>query len=155
MHTMIMYLNYALLTKKSPLVRPIHITTKNFSIPFHYTYNLLSQKKISQKKRYTIYFPKTSDELTKPHAGFVTIKDNQCTPVSIPTRAYFHRSRDRIKGKNENGAIFYYDSIEPDNEFIAALSGPKELLDILINKEKEWIGYIGRSKTSQYGKVKN
>jgi len=75
--------------------------------------------------------------------------------ISIKTRSYFHASRDKRKGKNTNGAIFYYDSIEPGNEFISIISAPESIL----NKIKEILGTsfecrIGRSKTSQYGKVK-
>lgn len=94
-------------------------------------------------------------ELTKPNSGlFVYVPENKYLTYSVPTRAYFHGSRDRITGKNEDGSIFYYDSIEPGNEFITSLTGPKNLLDALFQNQKEWIGYIGRSKTSQYGKVK-
>lgn len=99
-------------------------------------------------------FNNEPEELTRTNTGFAIINENKISTISISTRSYFHGSRDRIKGKNEDGAIFYYDSIEPNNEFIATISGPKELLNLFFNVSKEWIGYIGRSKTSQYGKVK-
>jgi len=113
----------------------------------------LQSTKNNENDIYDIFGYETN-ELTRPIGGFVYVSENKCLTHSVPTRAYFHGSRDRITGKNEDGSIFYYDSIEPNNEFISSLTGPKKLLDALFLDQKEWIGYIGRSKTSQYGKVK-
>lgn len=113
----------------------------------------LQSTKNNENDIYDIFLDGTN-ELTKPNGGFVYVSENKCLTHSVSTRAYFHGSRDRITGKNEDGSIFYYDSIEPNNEFISSLTGPKKLLDALFLDQKEWIGYIGRSKTSQYGKVK-
>lgn len=96
-------------------------------------------------------------EGTKTNAGFVLIdgSSDQIFKTNILTRAYFHGTRDDRKGKNTDGAIFYYDTIEPGTEFVATISAP----DYILNELQNILGYsfedrIGRSKTSQYGKAK-
>ncbi len=92
---------------------------------------------------------------TKANSGFVYIDNSVIEKTKISTRAYFHGTRDDRKGKNTDGAIFYYDSIEPQQEFIVSISAPEDVLNDLLNlTSNSFEGRIGRSKTSQYGKIK-
>jgi CRISPR-associated protein Csx10 len=100
-----------------------------------------------------------NQENTKANSGFVSIIDDEAQikilRTKISTRAYFHGTRDDRKGKNTDGAIFYYDSIEPNEQFLATITAPEEILnDLQKITESAFDGRIGRSKTSQYGKVK-
>jgi len=64
----------------------------------------------------------------------------------------FHHQRDRFKGLNRAGKIFYYESIDKDQSFIAKVTGGKDdlirLLDFIPPEAR-----VGRSRSSQYGQV--
>jgi CRISPR-associated protein Csx10 len=126
-----------------------------FPIPLNF-----QSEKGNDNDIYDIFSNNNNKTNTRSKSVFVSDiieEDDEITieKISIKTRSYFHASRDKRKGTNTNGAIFYYDSIEPGNEFISIISAPESIL----NKIKEILGTsfecrIGRSKTSQYGKVK-
>lgn len=95
------------------------------------------------KKENTSY--KTKEDLSVMKNGKVFFQN--------PTTKYnFHHERDYVTGITKKGKIFTYESIEPGHIFYGTISGGKEEFFNWLGKEK--VFYIGRSKNSQYGKIR-
>lgn len=65
--------------------------------------------------------------------------------------------RERIAGKSIDGGIYNYESVLAGTEFMSEVIGSREALASLVAAIKvdgDYIAYIGRSKHTQYGKVK-
>lgn len=65
--------------------------------------------------------------------------------------------RERIAGKSIDGGIYNYESVLAGTEFMSEVIGSREKLASLVAAIKvdgDYIAYIGRSKHTQYGKVK-
>lgn len=146
----------------NPLFKTCFIEDKlsiSFAYPFKkdkiftpFPQNLQSEKGNKYETNDIFY---NNSKNTKANSGFVYIDNSEIEKTKISTRAYFHGTRDDRKGKNTDGAIFYYDSIEPNEHFLATITAPEEVLnDLQKITESAFEGRIGRSKTSQYGKVK-
>jgi CRISPR-associated protein Csx10 len=91
---------------------------------------------------------------SKSVEGMVAIDASKVTIKKVERTAFFHNSRDRIKGHSTGDGIFYYESLDAGQEFSACLIGPKSLLTNL----REALGEsytieVGKSKTAQYGSV--
>ena len=92
---------------------------------------------------------------TKPLGGFSFINEDYVKNESVSKSLNFHHSRDEKTGASKEGIIFNYESINKDQLFQGFISGDDKLIKYLYkNFEKEFIAYTGRSKTSQYGKIK-
>lgn len=93
--------------------------------------------------------------VTKGIGGFVTDQGKQKVNKSFN----FHASRtDRNAGRStenaEIGGIFYYESINKGQTFEGKISGDKELLTQIVKANGlTFEANIGKSKSSQYGKV--
>ncbi|MDM8522010.1 hypothetical protein QUF80_01460 [Desulfococcaceae bacterium HSG8] len=72
----------------------------------------------------------------------------------VETEINFHHARDRNKGVSEEGKIFNYESVSPNQIFEGSISGKKTDLENLMSVcGKSWIAYAGRSRNAQYGKT--
>ena len=146
----------------NPLFKTCFIEDKlsiSFAYPFKkdkiftpFPQNLQSEKGNKYETNDIFY---NNSKNTKANSGFVYLDNSEIEKTKISTKAYFHGTRDDRKGKNTDGAIFYYDSIEPNEQFLATITAPEEVLnDLQKITESAFDGRIGRSKTSQYGKIK-
>ena len=81
--------------------------------------------------------------------------DKEIHFASLQTIYNFHHERNYSTGISKEGKIFTYESLEKGYIFFGSISGDSEPLNSLLAwLGKERILYIGRSKNSQYGKVK-
>ncbi len=103
---------------------------------------------------------KWKEEYVSIHSETNHVRDSNLTvgtikTVGIKKSINFHHKRDREKGSSEEGKIFNYESINSNQEFGGEISGlkAKALKEFIINNRIE-IFYLGRSRNSQYGKVK-
>jgi len=75
--------------------------------------------------------------------------------ASLKTKYNFHHERNYKTGISKEGKIFTYESLEKGYVFLGNFVGEeKDLSSFLSWLKSERILYIGRSKNSQYGKVK-
>jgi CRISPR-associated protein Csx10 len=67
----------------------------------------------------------------------------------------FHHQHDPVKGTAKQGIFFNYESIEPNQTFTGEITGSQNLLQAFKDEFKnETIFYVGRSRNTQYGKIK-
>lgn len=96
-----------------------------------------------------------SDKDTKSIGGFGRIEDKNIYLNSIKKSLNFHHSRDRKTGTSKKDQIFNYESIDSEQIFEGYITGDNESLASLKQTLGDYfIAYIGRSKTSQYGKIR-
>lgn len=81
--------------------------------------------------------------------------------IAVPKkRTTFHMSRggERTSGTSKGGEIFYYEALDKEQEFESILHGDINLILKLVlavfGDQKETITRIGKSKGSEYGKIK-
>ncbi len=94
-------------------------------------------------------------ESYKSNEKMSIITNDKMYNESLSTKYNFHHERNYSTGITEEGKIFTYESLEAGYIFKASISGEENILQSL----RKWIGkertlYIGRSKNSQYGKVR-
>lgn len=101
--------------------------------------------------------------ISKPIGRLGSINSNgssiDFTKFEVLKESGFHHSRDgndeRIKGKNVDGDIFYYEAIRPRQKFAFTISGNKELLkEVIQTFASNPKIHLGKSKTVQYGAAK-
>ena len=92
--------------------------------------------------------------ITKPFRKQVTA-NGIC---QIHKTSSFHTKRNnRWAGSSlkDDGAAFYYESLDRGQTFLGRITGNAEILKLLVNKiGRNVTGYMGVSKSSQYGKVR-
>lgn len=94
---------------------------------------------------------------TKPVCGLISLTGREFLVGEPDTVLFFHtqRAKDRKQGKSkdEDGAIFYYEAIERNQEFVSTMHGPRGLLDLICSFGPSFSASIGRSRSAQYGRV--
>ncbi len=96
---------------------------------------------------------------SKPLGGFSMITDGDdrkiITTITINKDVQFHNTRDREAGRNIDGSLFYYESLEAGQDFsgfiVSTENNLKMLREIL---GKEFRVSIGKSSSSQYGNAR-
>lgn len=95
----------------------------------------------------------------KAMSGFAEFSNTEVKTVEVETTFSFHNSRsdNRLAGRStkDEGAIFYYEGIAPDQAFESKLIGSKSDLIYIqsLLEQNEGIHRMGKSKTAQYSKV--
>lgn len=116
--------------------------------------NLQKRKHESSSVFENIFELNGDSQIRKPSNGYVCITNGI---LEIPKMLNFHhqRSSNRTLGKSteEEGAIFYYESINKGTIFKGQIHGPTDLLEKIYRKFSRQTLFIGRSKSAQYGKV--
>lgn len=83
---------------------------------------------------------------------------NSVEKQNVSKSLNFHHQRDPQTGSSKEGLIFNYEAIDPDQVFVGEIScdseNSKNLEKIKALFSGENIFYIGRSRNSQYGKIK-
>lgn len=98
---------------------------------------------------------KAPDKKTKPLNKTIHYNDDKVYTYDISTTFYFHNARDRAKGHSIGENIFYYEAINEGEEFKGFIIGDEGYLQGIKNAFKqEFVSFIGRSKSAQYGLVK-
>lgn len=99
------------------------------------------------------------DELTtrnkmKSVGGYSKFEEEYIYTYEVKNDIQFHHARDRKKGTAKEGSFFNYESLTENQLFSGEIYGNLESLNVLSDVcGREWNGYIGRSKNSQYGKI--
>jgi len=93
------------------------------------------------------------DAQTKYADGYCLLEEDRINIIKVEKSLNFHHGRDMETGTSKNGIIFNYESINKDQIFEGYISGNPELLKSIYSNE-EVVTYTGRSKSSQYGKIK-
>ena len=80
------------------------------------------------------------------------LKNN--TEVAL-TQQFHHRRKNRVEGKStdDEGAIFYYESIEEEQQFNGYITGPKPYLTVIKSILETNNFAVGSSKSTQYGSI--
>ncbi|MEE4358335.1 MAG: hypothetical protein V2I97_17830 [Desulfococcaceae bacterium] len=103
---------------------------------------------------YDLLHAEKPEKATKAVSDFSFIEDAFIHTVSVETGLNFHHARDSKTGAPKEEVIFNYESVSPNQVFEGTIRGDEQTLKKLVDVcGSEWIGYIGRSKNAQYGKV--
>jgi CRISPR-associated protein Csx10 len=99
------------------------------------------------------------DTETRNIDAYVTIDDSHLRICPVKKSLNFHHTRDRETGTTKKGAIFNYESIDPQQEFKGYILGNDEILKEFLKFVKEEkleqeFFFLGRSRSAQYGKTK-
>ncbi len=101
------------------------------------------------------------EDLAEPRVikrGFGEYENGNLICVEVKKILNFHhvRGNNRLKGHAAEGGIFNYESIAPQQTFQGLILGEKKELEEFVHtmESNEFIGRIGRSKSTQYGRVK-
>jgi CRISPR-associated protein Csx10 len=121
----------------------------------HYPTPLSIEKEKYETGVYDFLFHDQQETERTEHVGdFCYLQDEALYKNSVETRINFHHARNREKGISEEGLIFNYESIAPDQVFAGAIYGEKDALQSLLNLcGASWSGFIGRSKNAEYGAI--
>lgn len=103
-------------------------------------YNLLLEDKDLQ----TLSFSDVYGYVDKGNIYLTTVKKS----------INFHHARNRKTGSSEEGKIFNYESIEPDQSFGGWIIGNDKDIEEFLKIFSDGIYNIGRSRNNQYGKAK-
>lgn len=87
---------------------------------------------------------------SKSISGFVKLTDDKVIQLPVTKEIRSHHERDYMNGSPKEGILFSYESISPGISFSGTITGNPELLSLLCYGEK---GFLGRSRTSEYGEV--
>lgn len=134
-----------------PIPLNIHTVKKNAKSPGYDVFN--SNTTLDEKSSLL------KDEITKPVKGSGLWENEEIKKLEPSTTFYFHNTRmNRAAGKStdddKTGGIFYYESIDEDQEFSGLISGNSEDLKELVKAfGNNLLAGIGRSKSVQYGQV--
>lgn len=91
----------------------------------------------------------------KPLGGYGILNDDSVIRLEVKKSLNFHHARDPETGTSKKGIIFNYESMDPGQVFTGFITGKKNELEGFVNTFKnDKTAYMGRSKNSQYGKVK-
>jgi CRISPR-associated protein Csx10 len=95
-------------------------------------------------------------ERFKHEPGFCHLQEELICCKSVTTSLNFHHARDESTGTSKEGQIFNYEAICNDQVFVGYIEGTPEDLQQFrqIFAEAAYVAYAGRSKSSQYGKIK-
>lgn len=95
------------------------------------------------------------EEQTKSAGGYCRLDESGISFAAVETGFSFHHARDPETGTSKKEQIFNYESIAPGQTFQGEIRGDSEMLKALADScGNAWTGHIGRSKNSQYGKIR-
>jgi len=102
-----------------------------------------------------LFVGKDFDKSTESISEYLRIFDSTISTETVKKQIAFHHARNRNTGTAKPGKIFNYESISPGQKFIGRIIGEENDLEI-IKKEfsNNFTGYLGRSRNSEYGKMK-
>jgi len=95
---------------------------------------------------------KTSDkyEKTKNISEYGRTSNGKLQLIKVRKNNHFHQERGRFSGRNKDGKIFYYESINENQTFISIIEGASPDFKIKLIPEN---AHIGRSRSAQYGQI--
>lgn len=94
-------------------------------------------------------------EQTKARSGWCHLDEEEIRFQEVATTINFHHSRNPDTGTPRSGDIFNYEAMTAHQTFQGEIRGPRDLLTILADLIPDnWTGYLGRSKNSQYGRIR-
>jgi len=125
---------------------------------FHYPIPLSIQKEKKGEQIYDLLHVDDEDfeEQTRSINQFCKLDEDMIHLKDVETTINFHHARNRDTGVSEEGRIFNYEAISPNQTFRGEILGSETDLQNLANacEKKQWTAYIGRSRNAQYGKVR-
>ncbi len=121
----------------------------NFPVPFS-----IQEEKNNPGILYDLFFMKTNKQ-TKSLRGYCRLNGNKLIKAEPKTSLNFHHARDKEAGAAKEGGIFNYESLDKDQIFEGFIISTQDILEKFYKEFSSFTDYyIGRSKNSQYGKVK-
>lgn len=111
------------------------------------------KSKTNEDDVYNILFANEDfDEQTIAVESFISTEEKMRSQPKL--ELHHHHERDRDRGSPAEDRLFTYEAISPGQIFHGKLLGDKEYLQKLFdNCGKQWTGWIGKSRNSQYGKI--
>lgn len=149
------FLNWFL--KGNLIITNGYISTSNAQYTFYPTPLSIHKDKNNKYKIVDLMFYEKAEteQQTKPAGGFCYIEGENIADEEVSTSLNFHHQRDYEKGIAREGFFFNYESILENQIFMGKLRGTEGTLKNLKSLcGDSWIAFIGRSKNTQYGKVK-
>lgn len=102
-----------------------------------------------------LHNPDDDDPQTKPVGGFCHLDGKKIRFADVETGVNFHHARDRQKGIPKDEKIFNYEFIQKGQLFQGQICGNKKNLASLVDAVGGvWEGRLGRSRSSQYGRIR-
>ena len=109
--------------------------------------------KNDESKIFDLLYEDSSDQ-TKAFNGFGLLKDSKLFKTKISKSTDPHHERDYPSGAPKPNVFFNYESIDANQTFEGSIYGDDKYIDELYNQYSGLLQLrIGRSKTSEYGKV--
>ncbi len=104
---------------------------------------------------YDLINKEDKDKQTKYVGKYCVLKGDSIDLINASKSINFHNTRsNRIKGCSDDGSIYNYESLDPQQEFSGRVIGEKEALEALYQSFGKCTNInIGRSKNIQYGKA--
>ncbi len=114
------------------------------------------QEKYNENKIYNMLFvDEDFDTQTKSISEYLKINKTSILKSSVKKKISFHHARERKTGITKKGAIFNYESISPGQLFTGHIIGNEENIHLIKDLiPNSYVGYVGRSKNTEYGKIK-
>lgn len=114
------------------------------------------QRKKGDDNKVAFNIAARDQEGTKPIGGLAGLEDRVCYAKGPEKTLFFHTTRgsSRTEGKStsEDGAIFFYEALEPGQTFRGELLGPEKALKRLVDVCGPGFDCrVGRSRSAQYG----
>lgn len=131
--------------------------SKDKNIIYYYPTPLsIQSEKRDENKIYDLIKKENRDEQTKYVGKYCALRGNSIDLLHASKSINFHNTRsNRIKGCSDDGSIYNYESLDPQQEFSGRIIGEKEVLEALFRSFGKCMDInIGRSKNIQYGKAK-
>ena len=91
---------------------------------------------------------------TKKIGGYIHISGDDVYKKEVEKIYNFHHERNRETGSTKKGVIFNYEAIAKDQAFLGEIVYDEKFEPTIKSFLKDEIIYLGKSKNSQYGKVK-
>jgi CRISPR-associated protein Csx10 len=115
----------------------------------------IQSEKRDENTIYDLIKKEEKREQPKYVGKYCAIKGNSIDLLHASKSINFHNTRNnRIKGCSDDGSIYNYESLDPQQEFSGRIIGEKEILEALFQSFGKDINiHIGRSKNIQYGKA--
>lgn len=116
----------------------------------------IQSEKRDENTIYDLIKKENIDEQTKYVGKYCVLSGDSIDLLHALKSINFHNTRsNRIKGCSDDGSIYNYESLDPQQEFSGRIIGEKEVLEALFQSFGKCINInIGRSKNIQYGKAK-
>lgn len=121
---------------------------------FSHTPMFLHTDKSNTANLYNLIMEKKDEKDAKYMQEMIDVTNKDAVTHSVSKTLFFHTTRgdNRVMGKSDEGGIFFYEAIDPGQQFTGWLWGTENTLQTLVGLIGDnFKASIGRSRSAQYG----